>query len=452
MTFFYGNRIRSFIDRSLLFLIGDPAKVSLEDRLFNSVCVTTIAILSFNIPFNLLSGLEVTALLFVLFVIFLGVAYYAARFKGLRRRSAVWTAAVVLAVFSVNYFYSAGIRGASLLSFVVIFILILIFSPKQLSTIWMICCLAVVTGLLLVEYYYPQSVKVSYVDNEAFFIDMAFTFYTVMAITYFSLSDLKESYNREKHSSEEKAEELARLNEEKLKLFSIIAHDLQSPLSSLHSYIRLIADDRLEPEERKIVERGLANALHSTQEMLSNMLVWSQSQLRGIRVVPVEHNIRQVLRPVIDVQQIYASQKGQELTVDIDPQVTVMADRDMLQLVVRNLINNAIKFTATGGHICVSAKRNGDMAEIVVEDNGTGMDDEQLNELFSLRTRSTYGTNNERGIGLGLYLCHEYVTAQHGRITVSSEQGVGTRFTVLLPSASVATDQQKESADESISR
>lgn len=92
------------------------------------------------------------------------------------------------------------------------------------------------------------------------------------------------------------------------------------------------------------------------------------------------------------------------------------------------------------------------MAEIVVEDNGTGMDDEQLNELFSLRTRSTYGTNNERGIGLGLYLCHEYVTAQHGRITVSSEQGVGTRFTVLLPSASVATDQQKESADESISR
>jgi len=103
------------------------------------------------------------------------------------------------------------------------------------------------------------------------------------------------------------------LNEEKLKLFSIISHDLQAPLSSLHSYVRLVSNNRFDPDERKLVERGLANALHGTQEMLSNMLIWSQNQLGGAHITLLPHTIHEVLIPVVDIQKIYAQQKRHHL-------------------------------------------------------------------------------------------------------------------------------------------
>src|SRR5690606_36889114 len=169
--------------------------------------------------------------------------------------------------------------------------------------------------------------------------------------------------------------------------------------------------------ERKQVESGLANALHGSQEMLSNMLVWSQSQLSGFRLSFVRNNIQQVLKPVIDVQKIYASQKNISLDAAIDDSLFALIDRDMLQLIIRNLIANAIKFTLPGGDIRVTGTRRGSECELTVADSGIGIDDAQQAELFTLKTRSTYGTNNERGIGLGLFLCHEYAQALKGTLT-----------------------------------
>jgi len=435
MTFTFYEKIQALAKRCLSFLIGDRRTLTLENRLFNSICVIAIFIMAFNIPFNLFSGLKITSLIFAVLTVFLGYVYYLARFKGRIGASIVLTSGLVMVLFAINYFFSAGIRGASLLSFMLAFILIIIVSPRKLYGLWMVSCLVVVNGLLLAEYYHPELVKVFYVDDKALFIDIAFTFGTGIIVSFFSLFYLKEAYNREKKSSEQKAMELAQLNDEKLKLFSIISHDLQAPLSSLHSYIRLISSDRLEPDERKQVERGLANALHGTQELLSNMLVWSQSQLRGIRVDLVKNNVSEVLMPVVDIQRIYAAQKGIELTTEIDGSLDVLADRDMLQLIVRNLINNAIKFTLAGGHIQVSAKQSESTCEIIVDDTGIGIPEEQQQELFSLKTRSTYGTNNERGIGLGLFLCSEYTHAQRGAITFDSKPGRGTRFQVSLPLA-----------------
>ncbi|WP_177181253.1 sensor histidine kinase [Parapedobacter koreensis] len=347
--------------------------------------------------------------------------------------SLVVSSILVILLFAVNYFYSAGIRGASLLSFILVFILVIIVSPRSLYWLWVSLCLLVVIGLLVIEYHLPNSVQVSYVDDKALFVDIAFTYATGIVVSFFSLFYLKEAYNKEKKSSDQKAIELAQLNDEKLKLFSIISHDLQAPLSSLHSYVRLVASERLAADERKQVERGLANALHGTQEMLSNMLVWSQSQLRGLHVELVQNNVSEILMPVIDIQKIYAAQKGIAMETCLDQSLQAMVDRDMLQLIVRNLLNNAIKFTLSGGYIRISVVRSGERCRILVEDNGIGMSKEQQVELFSLRTRSTYGTNNERGIGLGLFLCKEYTVAQNGNIAFESELGKGTTFSLSLP-------------------
>ncbi|WP_436832367.1 sensor histidine kinase [Parapedobacter sp. DT-150] len=419
--------------KRLTFLIGTQVGLDLENRLFNSISLIAIFILLCNIPFNYFSGLQVTALIFGILTVFLGYMYYLARFKNRLIVSVTISCSLVIILFAINYFFSAGIRGASLLSFTLAFILIVIVSPKKLYGFWVSFCLFIVVGLLVAEYHYPNAIKVAYVDEKSLFIDIAFTYATGIAVSFFSLFYLKEAYYKEKRSAENRAIELVRSNDEKLKLFSIISHDLQAPLSSLHSYIRLVADDRLMPDERKHVERGLANALHVTQEMLSNMLIWSQGQLRGLRVELMPHNIKSVLYPIVDIQRVYADQKGISMETDFDESLTVSVDRDMLQLIIRNLINNAIKFTPPGGHIRVSARAAGTNCQIVVEDNGIGIPEAQQAELFSLKTRSTYGTNNERGIGLGLFLCSEYTLAQNGVISFDSEPGNGTRFRLLLP-------------------
>lgn len=416
----------------LRFLVGSR-EITLENRLLNSVCLITIFIMVFNIPFNYFSGLKITAVIFVFFTILIGIAYYLGRLRGQLVLGVVIASGAGILLFSLNYFFSAGVRGASLLSFILSFILVIIMSPRSMYELWVMLFLGAVIGLITVEYYYPETIRVTYADDKAQFVDMAFAYATGIFICFFSLAFLKDAYNREKKSAERKSLELARMNDEKLKLFSILSHDLQAPLSSLHSYVRLVASDRLTPHERKQVENGLVNALHGSQEMLSNMLVWSQSQLSGFRLELVRNNIKQVLKPIIDIQRIYANQKDISLEADIDDWLYALVDRDMLQLIIRNLVANAIKFTTPGGYIRVTGVRSGLECDIIVEDNGIGIDDEQQAELFSLKTRSTYGTNNERGIGLGLFLCHEYAHAFNGKLTFESEKGRGTTFRLRLP-------------------
>ncbi len=431
MTIEHPKRNRK-AQRWLTFLIGGR-QLPLETRLLNSVCLIVIFIMVFNIPFNYLSGLKMTSVIFTFFTALVGVAYYLCRFKQRLILGVIIAAGAGILLFSINYFFSAGVRGASVLSFMLSFILVIIMSPRKLYGWWLTLFLLVVIVLMVVEYHYPQTIMVTYQNSQAQFVDIAFAYATGVFICFFSLAYLKDAYNRERHSAERKSVELAKMNDEKLKLFSIISHDLQAPLSSLHSYVRLVASDRLTPEERRQVESGLANALHGSQEMLSNMLVWSQSQLSGFRLALVRNNIQQVLKPVIDIQKIYASQKDITLEADIDDTLHALVDRDMLQLIIRNLLANAIKFTLPAGHIRVTGRRLGAACELVVEDDGIGIDKGQQAELFTLKTRSTYGTNNERGIGLGLFLCNEYALAFKGTLTFESEQGRGTTFRLGLP-------------------
>src|SRR3546814_7865366 len=131
------------------------------------------------------------------------------------------------------------------------------------------------------------------------------------------------------------------------------------------------------------------------------MVVWSQSQLGGFRFALVRNNIQQVLKPVIDVQRIYASQKDILLEADIDSTLYALVDRDMLQLIIRSLLANAIKFTLPTGCIRVTGTRTGAECEIAVADNGIGIDKAQQAELFTLKTRSTYGTKDRKSVVKG---------------------------------------------------
>jgi two-component system sensor histidine kinase/response regulator len=214
---------------------------------------------------------------------------------------------------------------------------------------------------------------------------------------------------------------------------SIIAHDLRGPLSNIQNYLELVSEYGLDKEEREVVEGDLLKVTQSTLNMLSKLLIWSKSQMDGVTVRLSDVNLSEALKNTLEMERILALKKDITLTYAIDPAINVVADSDMLQLVVRNLVSNAIKFTPRGGKVDVSTQIVMHECKIGITDNGKGIPAEQQGDIFSLKARSTFGTDNEKGVGLGLPLCKEFTEQQGGRIGFESAAGAGSTFFIFMP-------------------
>lgn len=169
--------------------------------------------------------------------------------------------------------------------------------------------------------------------------------------------------------------------------------------------------------------------------MLGNLLAWSRSQLKGGNIELKPLSVIDTLDLAYTLHHENARNKGVSLHIMAPDSLYVMADQEMLQVVIRNLVNNAIKFTPEGGLIQLNAVENEEGIEITIRDNGVGIQDNKKKEIFSLNIRATQGTQNEKGIGLGLLLCKEYIERQHGSIRFESDHDSGTTFYIQLPKA-----------------
>lgn len=225
------------------------------------------------------------------------------------------------------------------------------------------------------------------------------------------------------------------MNAEKSKLFSLISHDLRNPLASIQSYLELMREIELGPDDKKQMETELLYVVNSTQEMLYNMLIWSRTQLDGQHVNLAPVDVAAAIHPILKINKMAVTKKKISLDTSIDASIRVMADINMLQLIVRNLLGNAAKFTPAGGAIFISTSKTGNKCLISVKDSGAGIDKNRQHDIFSLKVRSTFGTNNEKGVGLGLYLCKEYTIAQHGRLWFENNPEGGSTFYLELPLA-----------------
>ena len=232
--------------------------------------------------------------------------------------------------------------------------------------------------------------------------------------------------------------ELKELNRHKDKIISVLAHDLRSPFHGLLGYTDLLANeiDELEEDEIKESARNINNAANSLYKLLNNLLDWSLVQAGKIKYSPMEENLLQCVNEAIHLIKVNAEQKSILLTTNIDDKITVWADRNMLDIIFRNLISNAIKFTKTGGEVNIysnvlefndkqkvgSEKSNTATVEIGIRDNGVGMEENVLASLLSPDSQITpKGTNNETGTGLGLNLCKELIEKQGGKIKIESK-------------------------------
>ena len=243
---------------------------------------------------------------------------------------------------------------------------------------------------------------------------------------------VKKNYNREKELAYSRLLALEEVNETKNKLFSIVAHDLRAPLASVENYLSQLNNLDLNAEEKTMIEQHLLVSTRQTSEMLQNILYWSRDQLQGITANLKPVFLYKTLSQTLNLEQTLAKEKNILLNYTIDPYLKVVADVDMLELIIRNLLNNAIKFSLPESEINVGTIRKDNKCIITISDNGIGINDENVKDLFSLKNKGTYGTHKEKGVGLGLVLSKTYIELQNGEIWFTNNAAGGTTFFVSL--------------------
>ncbi len=241
---------------------------------------------------------------------------------------------------------------------------------------------------------------------------------------------------RQKEELEKQKRELIELNATKDKFFSIIAHDLRSPIATLISLSEMLRTDidLLTVNETHEILASLHDLSKNHLKLLDNLLQWARMQTGRMDPTPEKFNLNAIIEEVIGFYQVTAFEKQVNLVNAGIGEISVFADKNMIRTVLRNLVSNALKYTAMEGVVVVGFKSLPERVEVYVRDNGLGIPAEMVDKLFDLdKNFSTVGTANEKGTGLGLILCKEFIEKNGGSIYVKSERGFGSTFRFTLP-------------------
>ena len=413
-------------------LIGNEVQYSMEYRIFNAVSIFCAFGASLNAIINFALGLTFYGYIMLPLIGILLLGYYLSRYKN-RLGTAVDIFAISFNLLCGATFFSVeGSSGVNLFTFIIIIFVLAVVSPKKQFWIWIPLNIIFLATLLTVEYLHPELVKTIYVDKQHKLLDLSQTFFEVIIMIIVITMFMKKSYNREKILASDRLIDLENSNETKNKLFSIIAHDLRAPISSIENYLLLLNQVEFSIEEKLEIEKNLLATTRYTSEMLHNILSWSNDQMNGVSANLKVISIYKTLHHTILLQKNIAKEKAIALNYKIEEGLNAIADPDMLQLIVRNLLNNAIKFSMPHGNIDFSAKLVNNKCLITIADDGIGITNELKPFIFSLKNKTTYGTNNERGVGLGLKLAKTYAELQNGKIWFESKLTKGTTFYLTL--------------------
>ena len=266
-------------------------------------------------------------------------------------------------------------------------------------------------------------------------LTMSSIIYTVLIIfTYLYKNDFL-LLKRNNEIIESQAVELRQLNATKLRLFSIISHDLRSPLATIKNIMQLIDSEVINPDEFKEMSKRLQKNVDAVFNMLENLLTWSLSQMEGIKPILKPFDPDAAINENLLIFQEILALKQIGLVFETNTKTLALGDEHQMNTVLRNLLSNAIKFTPVGGQIVVTKTiQNGTMG-IQIRDTGVGIEAKYMGQVFSNPKLNT-GTSGESGTGFGLFLCKELIEKNGGQITLKSEHGKGTTIDIYLPVAS----------------
>lgn len=266
------------------------------------------------------------------------------------------------------------------------------------------------------------------------FLTVAITLVLLTALLIFLNQRKTTRLNRIISTQKRELEHLSRVKD---RIFSVVSHDMRTPVNSIISFIQLLEAGNIEKDKLTKYASTLKNNLTYTSTMMENLLNWAASQMQGFNPYLESLDASNVIAEVIKSIENQANQKGIELNNNVVEHTNCKADANMLSLVIRNLVSNGVKFTPAGGMISISAVLNLKTLEIKIMDNGVGLSSEQMNHFnkpgYLGAGVSSLGTNNEKGTGLGLMLCRTFISLMEGHIKVERNPLKGCTFTIMLP-------------------
>ncbi|HEV3251478.1 MAG TPA: HAMP domain-containing sensor histidine kinase, partial [Puia sp.] len=227
--------------------------------------------------------------------------------------------------------------------------------------------------------------------------------------------------------------ELTELNSLKNKLFSVIAHDLKAPMYALRNLFQSMLKNNLPAAEIKKILPDVVNDLTYTTGLMENLLLWAKNQMQNGSGRTQTIDVEELVTEVVHMLELQADAKRIKISNLIDAPISVLSDKDMVHLVLRNLVSNAIKFTPERGTVSISALETPGFLEIFIQDTGIGISPEAIAKISQNDYYTTRGTSSESGTGLGLMLCKEFLAKNGGQLHIESEEGRGSTFTFRLP-------------------
>ncbi len=235
----------------------------------------------------------------------------------------------------------------------------------------------------------------------------------------------------------EQSEELSLSNKTKDTLFSIIAHDLRSPFTSLLGFSSMLYDETKTGNYKNIstYAEQINSATINTYELVDNLLNWSKSQQKSISISPSLINLKETINEILIPLNAKADEKNIKIFVNIDPGTSVYVDKNILMVIVRNLVSNSLKFTAKNGGITINSINSVENTTINIKDTGKGISKDIIDKLFTDNSAfTTKGTDNEKGSGIGLMLVSDFVKKIGGEVWVKSIINEGSTFSFTIPS------------------
>lgn len=291
-----------------------------------------------------------------------------------------------------------------------------------------LCSLIIVSCIAVIMFPQPPLLGPP-VPKEQAYVNMVVGILLIVGVVSF----FKSIQGNNQQEIEKQRQALFSLNKDKEKMFSILAHDIRSPMVTLENLLQLFQQDLLTHNERIETIGLLKDQVSQLGSVMDNLLRWSVRGMQGIQTIKVTFLLRPLVLEIFHFFDLLIKQKQLTVDINVPASMSLVADYDQMAVILRNLLSNAIKFSKVCGHVTVFAEDNGSIYDVFIKDEGMGMDDRRINLLFNSSQVSTHGTAGERGFGIGLILCAEFTRLNGGTIRVESKLDKGSVFTVSLP-------------------
>ena len=422
---------------NVFFWEGNP---SMEIQILNAAL---IIIFIFNL---FLTGLNLYLSNYLLFglCIFVGVTIlsylYLLRVKRAYKTSFYLASLTTYPILAINFINNDGINGPTFYVFLLVHLLILCIVESRHYLFWSGLNVVFFIGLYYIGLYQEDWIPLNYSTKNEIFIDHTLTYLACIIGVSILVVSLKRFYGIQKGRVKQKTMELIELNkslkqtsDKKDKIITIISHDLKNPLQSIIQTLELINSGDLSEEDIKYLRKELLKTTRSTYKMMENILEWSSFELKNESVRKKKILVKDLIQDTVEILKVIGKQK--DITVQINyhknPMINIETDR--LLLIFRNLVQNAIKFTPIGGLVTIDINCKEELLTLSITDNGIGIPPDRLKNIFSQDIKSTYGTEQEKGTGMGLHLCFQSAQKLSGHLNVRSTEGVGSSFKLIIP-------------------